>query len=121
MPWLFVAGACIGRLTSDVVDVRVYDDVEALLGVVVLGNLCGSKLLRHDVELCIVYIRRECERCDREGEDPTLLNSPHLTFFPRVPDMTSVQDPRICTFYLGKFSKHTFVAFYWLVMETLIP
>lgn len=82
MPRLFVAGACIGRLTSDVVDAGVYDDVEALLGVVVLGNLCGGKLLRHDFKLCIVYIRRECKRCDREGEDPTLLNSPHLPFSP---------------------------------------
>lgn len=74
-------GRMWGRLTSDVVDVGVYDDVEALLGVVVLGNFCGGELLRH-VELCIVYIRREFKRCGREGEDPTLLNSPHLTFSP---------------------------------------
>lgn len=53
-PRLFVVGACMAKLTSDVVDVRVYDDVEALLGVVVLGNICGSKLLRHYGELCIV-------------------------------------------------------------------
>lgn len=80
-PRLVVVGACGGRLTSDVVDVGVYDDVEAFLGVVVLGNFCGGELLRH-VELCIVYIRREFKRCGREGEDPTLLNSPHLTFSP---------------------------------------
>lgn len=55
-----MVGACGGGLTSDVVDVGVYDDVEALLGVVVLGNICGGELLRHD-ELCIVYIRRECK------------------------------------------------------------
>ena len=77
-----MAGACKGRLTGDVVDVRVYDDVEPLLGVVVLGNFCGSKLLRHDVKLCILYIRRECKKCGREGEDLTLLNSPHFTFSP---------------------------------------
>lgn len=69
------------RLTGDVVDIRVYDDVEALLGVVVLGNICGSKLLRH-VELCIAYIGRECKKCGREGEVITLLNSPHFTFSP---------------------------------------
>jgi hypothetical protein len=81
MPRLIVPGAYVEMLTGDVVDVRVYDDVEALLGVVVLGNICGSKLLRH-VELCIVYIRRECKKCGREGEDIILLNSPHFTFSP---------------------------------------
>lgn len=78
-----MAGACKGRLTGDVVDVRVYDDVEPLLRVVVLGNFCGSKLLRHDVKLCIVYIRREYKKCGREGKiSLTLLNSPHFTFSP---------------------------------------
>lgn len=95
MPRLFVAGACIGRLTSDVVDVRVYDYVEALLGVVVLGNICGSKLLRHDG--CVLCIYGVNVRDVIEKGIPHYLTL-HTYLFPRVPDMTSVQDPR--TLYL---------------------
>jgi hypothetical protein len=39
------AGVWGGR-TCNVVDIRVYNDVEALLAIV-LGNFCGGELLRH--------------------------------------------------------------------------
>lgn len=92
-----MAGACKGRLTGDVVDVRVYDDVEPLLGVVVLGNFCGSKLLRHDVKLCIVYIRREYKKCGREGKISHYLTL-HTLPFPQSPG-----------YDIGSGSKHLYL------------